>query len=109
MCLTFPELAVILGVSETCIWGWETGRSLPLISVYPAIISFLGYVPFPTENLSFGKKLLLARQISGKTRRDLARIFKIGAQTIDDIENQNTIPKLKVYNILQSFIDSQLN
>lgn len=107
MRLTLPELAMILGVSETSIWGWETGKSMPLISVYPNIISFLGYPPFPTDNLNFGERLSTARHIAGITRKELARMLRMGAETLQDIENTNCVPKPKVYYKLQPFIEQQ--
>jgi transcriptional regulator with XRE-family HTH domain len=107
MRLTLPELAIRLGVSETSIWGWETGKSMPLVSVYPNIILFLGYAPFPIENLTFGERLSTARCIAGITRKELARMMRMGAETLQDIENTNCIPKAKILCKLQPFIEQQ--
>jgi transcriptional regulator with XRE-family HTH domain len=80
MRLTYPELAKLLCISETSIWGWETGKSMPLVSVYPSIISFLGYAPFQTENLTFGEQLSTARHIAGITRKELAQTLRMGTE-----------------------------
>lgn len=107
MRLTLPELAMILGVSETSIWGWESGKSMPLISVYPNIISFLGYAPFPIEKLTFGERLVTARCIAGITRKELASMMRMGAETIQAIENKNCELKPKIYHKLKPFIEQQ--
>jgi DNA-binding XRE family transcriptional regulator len=49
------EVAVQLGVTETCLFNWEANISVPEIRYMPAIISFLGYNPLPRIEDAAGK------------------------------------------------------
>ncbi|WP_367305146.1 helix-turn-helix domain-containing protein [Sphingomonas tagetis] len=40
------KVAKLLGVSHTSVLDWEAGKE-PHVRMYPAIIAFLGYEPWP--------------------------------------------------------------
>jgi DNA-binding XRE family transcriptional regulator len=44
--LSQPEAAREIGVHFTTLRGWEDGRRNPTVRHLPAVIRFLGYVPF---------------------------------------------------------------
>jgi len=43
------DVAGILGVDTTTINNWERNRCQPRLCLFPKIVQFLGYNPFPTE------------------------------------------------------------
>lgn len=59
--------AAEIGVSEGTVYNWERGRSRPVLRNWPAVIEFLGYVPFEVRE-SLGKRIRAWRRIHGVTR-----------------------------------------
>jgi len=55
------EVGRHFGVSKDCITNWENGRSVPQISHYPKIISFLGYNSFKNGEKTLGEKTFAYR------------------------------------------------
>ena len=53
-----------LGVNECTYHNWETNKIEPIISMYPGIILFLGYYPFP-EPQTLGERILAYRRKNG--------------------------------------------
>ena len=75
------EVAKQIGVTTTTITNWELNRCEPEIRLYPAIIKFLGYVPFsPGE--SFPKRLKAYRMLKGPTQKELARELGLDPTTV---------------------------
>ncbi len=55
------EVAKMIGVTESTVWNWEHGTEPELIHI-PAVIAFLGYVPWdepedPVGQLTYFKKV----------------------------------------------------
>ena len=58
-------------VEKTSIQNWERGISKPLPRFIPAIIKFLGYVPFSHDG-TLGSRLRYIRQCVGWSQEELA-------------------------------------
>ena len=56
--------------------NWEKGYFEPEIRYFPAIISFLGYDPFPNPK-TLDEKIVAWRRRSGISRKSLARQLSI--------------------------------
>ena len=65
------DVAKIIGTSTDSITFWEKGRHHPALSWYPAIIQFLGYVPFEIGETA-AEKFLAYRKIRGISRLQAA-------------------------------------
>ena len=64
--LSQPEAAREIGVHFTTLRGWESGTRNPAVGFLPAVIEFLGYVPFP-EGSTSGEELVARRMAKGLT------------------------------------------
>ena len=62
--LTAREAAARLGANEWTYGNWEKGENQPTDRFYPAIISFLGYEPWP-EPVTIGERLQAERRRRG--------------------------------------------
>jgi transcriptional regulator with XRE-family HTH domain len=68
------QVALLICVDKTTIMNWERGHRTPAIRHIPAIIRFLGYVPFSVGD-SLPERLRAYRRIRGLSRKKLARIL----------------------------------
>ena len=85
------------------ITNWELNRSEPKIQYLPAIIDFLGYVPFsPGE--SFPEKLKAYRMIKGLTQRQLARELSVDPTTVMKWETGTSKPMPKTQELVLGVI-----
>jgi len=76
------EAAEIIGVSKSGYENWETNRLNPMFWYYPKIIEFLGYLPFKTNGLSTGEKIVLYRKSKGISQFNFARQLGIDPSTL---------------------------
>lgn len=65
------DVALLLGVDEHSIVGWEKGAKHPNIRMYPAILSFLGYEPWPVPT-SLPERLIAERRRRGMSTQEAA-------------------------------------
>lgn len=87
------EAAELIGTAEGSIWHWESGRVLePDVRKMPAIIDFLGYMPFDDKQ-SFSDQLRAYRAIHGLTQKEAAHEVGIDPTTWRDWENGRTMPR----------------
>ncbi len=75
------EVATLLGVSKSTMEGWERNRHPPTLKHIPAVVEFLGYVPFP-EPVTLAERLRLYRRLNGISRRQLARCLQVDETTV---------------------------
>ena len=75
------EVASLLGVHRGSIQLWEQGRGEQGVRPLPAIIRFLGYVPFDCDETPGGQFAFL-RRCSGKTQEELAELVGCDATSI---------------------------
>ncbi|WP_425262588.1 helix-turn-helix domain-containing protein [Sphingobium cyanobacteriorum] len=64
------EVAVLMGVSHTSVLDWEQGKE-PEVRMYPRIIQFLGFEPWP-EPQTLAEQLLAERRRRGRSMRRAA-------------------------------------
>lgn len=59
------DVAELIGVTEDSVTGWENGRSVPQMRLYPSIISFLGYYPFDRDIEAVSGQMEFVRNTKG--------------------------------------------
>jgi len=67
------EVAALLGLHRTSVQLWERNVGEPGVKCFPAIIRFLGYVPFECKATPGGQFHFL-RNCCGKTQEELANL-----------------------------------
>lgn len=98
------ELGKSIGVSEELVSIWERDQAEPGISNYPAVISFLGLVPFPYETETFGGKIRLYRYLKGLSQEGLARELGINESMVIHYEKGKHTPHVKMRNRVLSYM-----
>jgi len=89
--ITQRESANELGVSEETISRWETGKRAPDVRRLPRLIAFLGYCPYE-PGAPVGRRLTIAREALGLTRRGVARRLGVDDSTISRWESGERRP-----------------
>jgi transcriptional regulator with XRE-family HTH domain len=88
------EVALLLGVTESTVTGWELNHTTPGITHLPKIIDFLGYVPEPyckkTNNII--EQMKLYRQIHGLTQEKFAKLIGVDETTVAKWERGEHMP-----------------
>jgi DNA-binding XRE family transcriptional regulator len=88
------EVAKRIGVTESTISNWESGRVTdPEIHYGPAIIAFLGYVP-RKEPRTRREHLLAYRMIRGISQSKAARDVGVDPSTWERWENETATARL---------------
>lgn len=98
------DVAKILGVTEDSITNWEKNRSLPQIHLFPRIISFLGFLPFEIDLITFSGKLKAYRQINGLSQKQLGEILKVDGATISSWELGENQPHNRMLSKVNSMV-----
>jgi transcriptional regulator with XRE-family HTH domain len=75
------QVALLICVDKTTVMNWERGHRTPAIRHIPAIIRFLGYVPFSVGD-SLPDRLKAYRRIRGLSRKSLARMLGVDEGTL---------------------------
>ena len=92
--LSQPELANQFGVSVHTLRSWETKGASPGKPHLPAIIQFVGSVPFQIDTTTLGGKVTLYRHLHGLTKKAFAAQVGIDLKTVRAIEkNQELFSK----------------
>ena len=84
--LSQSAVAKILNVTPDTVTGWEMNRHQPPAKLAKAIIGFLGYMPFASEEGSLGKRLHLARLVNGMTQEEAAKMIGCDESNLRFIE-----------------------
>jgi len=98
------DVAKEIGVSEDCITFWENGRSIPQVRYYPAIIQFLGYMPFEIAGDTLGGRIRWYRLKQGLSHKRLGKLLSVDASTIRSWEENVTVPNSKNFKKLKELI-----
>jgi DNA-binding XRE family transcriptional regulator len=77
-------------VSAATVLNWEKGKKPPLITHLGAVITFLGYYPFPAPT-SVGERLLRERRVHGWSIREAALNIGVDPTTWRDWEHGELI------------------
>ena len=85
------DVALLLGVNEWTYHKWETNKTEPIISMYPKVIEFLGYDPFP-EPQTVGERFYAYRRRGGISVQRLAEKFGVNEKTLSRWEKGETQP-----------------
>jgi DNA-binding XRE family transcriptional regulator len=75
------DVAQQIGVHFASLQNWERNIGVPMPTQIPAVIRFLGYVPFPTSSTR-GQILRIVRICCGWTQVELAKAAGCGESTI---------------------------
>jgi transcriptional regulator with XRE-family HTH domain len=75
------EVAERLGADPCSVTNWELGRTKPALWFLPAIVRFLGYVPWSADG-SIGQRLLAHRRERGLSQSALAQLLGIDPGTL---------------------------
>ncbi len=102
--MTQNQVAEVLAVDETTVWNWESNRTEPLTKHLPALISFLGYIPFEPTGASLDERLLEYRRRSGLSQKKLARAIGIDPSTLSRLEKNNPRCFNKVVKMAADFL-----
>lgn len=79
--LSTRKAATRMGVSQSTVTDWETGRSSPAVRAIPAVIAFLGYDPYPAPQTE-GERVRAKRRQLGLTRKGLADLLGVDQETV---------------------------
>ena len=102
--MTQERIAEIIGVDETTVWNWESGRTEPLIKHLPGVVTFLGYHPFEASGQSLGERLWDHRRKTGLSQKKLARAIGIDPTTLSRLEKNSSRCVKKVVEIATDFL-----
>ena len=80
------DIAERIGVCEDTITNWENGYSEPDIQYYPALIHYLGYIPFEIDTATLSGRIKLHRYTRGISQKELAKELGIDESTIWRLE-----------------------
>jgi DNA-binding XRE family transcriptional regulator len=104
------DVAAILGVDTTTINNWERNRCQPRLCLFPKIIQFLGYSPFPAKkNPSVIDEIKAYRITHGLSQKNLAKIIGIDPTTLARWEKGKAAPSKKLGQRVVGVIDLQLS
>lgn len=75
------DVAERIGVHPDTVGNWEQGRAEPAIRHFPALIEFLGYVPFEIDD-SLPERIHPYRKIHGLSKRRFAERLGVDESTV---------------------------
>jgi transcriptional regulator with XRE-family HTH domain len=73
------EVAALMGVSKTSVLDWENGKQ-PHVRMYPVLIAFLGYEPWPKPR-ALAELLLAERRRRGLSAKRAAKLLGVDEGT----------------------------
>jgi DNA-binding XRE family transcriptional regulator len=103
--ITQGEAANSIGASRSATMDWENGIGEPTIDFYPAIISFLGYIPFEFDKSKLSDRLREYRFLNGLSQEVLGKKIGIGGATIHRIEQGKSKMNNKTTKALKTIIE----
>lgn len=103
------DIAAEIGVNPSTIQNWEQGHTEPALRHWPALIAFLGFVPFDVGE-ALSERILAWRTIHGVPRDELAARLGVDPSTVWRWEADETSPHPTVREELErllAFLPSQ--
>jgi transcriptional regulator with XRE-family HTH domain len=101
------EVSATLGVDSITVNNWERNRCQPRLYLFPKIIQFLGYDPFPTvENSSIIDAIKAYRLMHGLSQKRMARVLGIDPTTLGRWESDQSKPKGILMRHLNGILDT---
>ncbi len=98
------KAAQLIGVSTETVRNWELGHTEPALRCWPAIIAFLGFVPFEVGE-SLGERIVAWRKLNGMPRSELADRLGVDESTVWRWEAGETEPTGEPRDALGSVLD----
>ena len=92
-----------LHVGEWTYLLWEHDRTFPNIRMWPTVIRFLGYYPFP-EPQTLSDRLIAFRRLRGLSIKELARQLGVDEGTLAKWENGEREPAGNRMEIVEAFL-----
>jgi transcriptional regulator with XRE-family HTH domain len=103
------EVADTLGVTESTICSWETGRTSTQLRFIPRIIAFLGYDPLSgASHQTSGERIIAARQRLGMTQKELARTLGVDPTTVGRWERGTGKPSKGLEERIEGFLKDRV-
>ena len=87
------DVATIIDVTAESISNWENGFSEPQIQFNPAIISFLGYVPFSHPMETLAQRIKSYRMVNGISHERMGNLLGVDSSTISGWETEEHVPR----------------
>jgi DNA-binding XRE family transcriptional regulator len=105
--LSHAEAAKQIGVDKPTLQKWELQRRTPSLIVIPAVIRFLGYIPFSVGS-SLPDRLVAYRKIRGLRRKDLAAMLGVHFTTIERCETGKQQPQEGLRERVEALLASEV-
>jgi transcriptional regulator with XRE-family HTH domain len=99
------EVANKIGVNPSTILNWEQGHTSPALRHWPAVIDFLGFVPFGGGE-SLGERIRAWRTIHGVPRDELAARLGVDPSTVRRWESGELRPSAEHRQLLKVLLAS---
>lgn len=99
------EVAAEIGVNPDTVQNWEQGHTSPALRHWPALIEFLGFVPFEVGE-SLADRVRAWRTVHGVPRDELARRLSVDPSTAYRWEAGETTPQGKTREQLEGLLRS---
>ena len=103
--LSQAAVSRIIGVTEDTITYWENGRTVPQISVVPAVIRFLGYNPYEVDTSTLGGKVKQYRLMKGLSLKNFAKLVHVDPSTVKTWEDNEFTPETENYRRLMDCLN----
>ena len=97
------DVARQLHVGEWTYLLWEHDRTFPNIRMWPRVIRFLGYYPFPKPQ-TLSDRLIAFRRLRGLSIKELARQLGVDEGTLAKWENGEREPAGNRMEIVEAFL-----
>ncbi|MCL4477024.1 MAG: helix-turn-helix domain-containing protein [Nitrospirae bacterium] len=99
------EVAAQIGVTESTVWNWEHGTEPELVHI-PAILAFLGYVPWEETTDPVGR-LVHYKKVRGLSYKRLGTLMKRDPEQLADWLTGRNMPIERNRRLIAEFLDSQ--
>ena len=101
------DVAEILGVDTMTVNNWERNRCGPKLYLFPKIVQFLGYNPFPAEpKTKIGEEIQAYRLMHGLSQKKLAKLLRIDPTTLARWEKGTSKPGSRLRKRLAELLGS---
>lgn len=101
--LTQTEASKRIGVCPKSLVHWETNTKVPADRLYPAMIAFLGYEPWPFPR-SLSERLVAERRRRGLSRDRAAAIVGVDEEVLRRWETGEWAPSCRTAVRLRNFL-----
>ena len=103
------HIADRLGVDDTTVCNWESGRTAPQLRFIPRILAFLGYDPYVPSPQALGERIIAARRRLGLTQKGLAGLLDIDPGTVSRWERGKSLPSKNLLRRLSAYLTFHLS